>query len=59
MISDLSDKIVREYRELIDEYSGSEYKERLDHIRAIFRKKTLEEHIQEVKELDSSRRLNE
>ena len=59
MISGLSDKIVREYRELIDEYSGSEYKERLDHIRAIFRKKTLEEHIQEVKELDNSRRLNE
>jgi len=59
MISGLSDKIVREYKELIEEYSGSEYKERLDHIRAIFRKKTLEEHIQEVKELDSSRRLNE
>ena len=59
MISGLSDKIICQYQDLIREYSGEEYKERLDHMRNIFRKKTLEEHISETRELDSSRRLKE
>jgi len=59
MISGLSDKIIFQYRDLIQEYSGEEYKERLDHIRDIFRKKTLEEHISETRALDNSRRLKE
>jgi len=38
IVTGLSDKIIREYRALIEEYSGQEYKERLEHIRAIFKK---------------------
>ena len=40
VITGLSDKTLREYAELIEAYSGEEYRERLMHIRAIFRKKT-------------------
>ncbi len=40
VITGLSDKTIQEYRELIKAYSGQEYQDRLEHIRAIFRKKT-------------------
>ena len=38
IVTGLSDKIIREYKEFIAEYSDQEYKERLEHIRAIFKK---------------------
>jgi biotin operon repressor len=41
VITGLSDKTIREHTELIEAYSGEEYRERLEHIRAIFRKKTM------------------
>ncbi len=56
MISGTSIKTVQEYKELIDRFGGEEYQERLDSIKDIFRKKTLDESIQEVKELDKERR---
>lgn len=40
MITSLSDKTIREYQELINLYSTDDYQERLDQLRAIFRKKT-------------------
>ena len=52
MISGLSRKTVGEYLELINDYSSQEYEERLDHIRSIFRKKTMEEAMREQRESD-------
>jgi hypothetical protein len=40
VVSDLSDKVLREYLELIEAYQGEEYEERLDQLRGIYRKKT-------------------
>jgi len=56
MISGLSEKTTREYLELINDYSSEEYEDRLDHIRSIFRKKTLKETMQEQRESDRQRR---
>lgn len=39
VITGLSEKTIREYTELMETYSGEEYHERLEHIRAIFQKK--------------------
>lgn len=51
IVTGLSDKINREYRELIEEYSGQEYKERLEHLRAIFKKRAV---LSETKEIGVS-----
>lgn len=56
MISGISEKVTREYLELIENYSSNEYEERLDHIRSIFRKKTMEEAMREQRESDRQRR---
>jgi len=39
IVTGLSDRVIREYQELIEQYSGHEYRERLEHLRAIFKKK--------------------
>ena len=52
MISGLSEKTISEYLDLIEEYSQEEYEERYDQIRLIFRKKTLNEAIQETRVSD-------
>jgi hypothetical protein len=39
IVTGLSDKIIREYQELIEQYLGQEYRERLEHLRAIFKKR--------------------
>ena len=41
IVSGLSDKLIREYKELIEAYSGEEYRERLEHLRAIFKKRAV------------------
>jgi len=48
IVTGLSDKIIREYRALIEEYSGQEYKERLEHIRAIFKKRAVLSETREI-----------
>ena len=39
IVTGLSDRVIREYQELIEQYSGHEYRERLEHLRAIFKKR--------------------
>jgi hypothetical protein len=41
VITGLSDKTIREYKELVEPFSKEEYKDRFDQLRAIFRKKTM------------------
>lgn len=40
VVSGLSEKVLREYLELIEVYRGEEFEERLDQLRGIYRKKT-------------------
>jgi hypothetical protein len=59
IVTGLSDKIIREYKELIEEYSSQEYEERLDHVRAIFKKRALLDETREIGVSGSSGRWSQ
>lgn len=59
IVAGLSDKIIREYKELIGVYSGHEYRERLEHIRAIFKKRGVPGETREIGVSSSSGRWDQ
>jgi hypothetical protein len=56
IITGLSEKTIREYKELIETYSTEEYKERLDQLHSIFGKKEVNRKNEEtILKTDSGR----
>ena len=55
IITGLSDKTIREYIDLIETYSTEDYQERLTQLRAMFRKKTIQQVSKETALESSSR----
>jgi len=55
IITGLSDKIIKEYKSLIKEYSGQEYENRLEHIRATFKKSAVIGETKKIKTTSSSK----
>lgn len=58
VITGLSEKTINEYKELIEKYSTEDYQERLEQIRAIFRKKTILQQARDQSLTDISGRLS-
>jgi hypothetical protein len=58
IITGLSGKTIREYKQLIGTYSTEEYKERLDQLHSIFGKKENHREKEETIRKNESRRWN-